>query len=101
MTAKEQLIREIEQAPEPLIEEVLNFVLFAKARRNQTIFNPDIKAESVVTQTAEASEPNNRPIWELFEEFTNDLPDEVIAQLPTDGAEQHDHYLYGVPKRQS
>ena len=27
------------------------------------------------------------------------LPPEVLAQLPTDGAAQHDHYLYGTPKR--
>lgn len=98
MTAKEQLMRELEQAPEPLILEVLNFLLFTKASRNHSISHPDVKAESGVTHTA-ATEQNNRPIWELFEEFTQDLSDEVIAQLPSDGAEQHDHYLYGVPKR--
>jgi antitoxin component of MazEF toxin-antitoxin module len=27
------------------------------------------------------------------------LPPEVQDQLPTDGAAQHDHYLYGTPKR--
>ena len=27
------------------------------------------------------------------------LPEEVVAQWPTDGASQHDHYLYGAPKR--
>jgi predicted DNA-binding antitoxin AbrB/MazE fold protein len=27
------------------------------------------------------------------------LPEEVIAQWPTDGASQHDHYIYGTPKR--
>jgi predicted DNA-binding antitoxin AbrB/MazE fold protein len=27
------------------------------------------------------------------------LPDEVVASWPTDGASQHDHYLYGAPKR--
>lgn len=29
----------------------------------------------------------------------NAIPDEVVAQWPTDGASQHDHYLYGRPKR--
>lgn len=28
-----------------------------------------------------------------------DVPDEVWEKLPTDGAEQHDHYIYGTPKR--
>ena len=27
------------------------------------------------------------------------LPPEVQDQFPTDGASQHDHYLYGTPKR--
>lgn len=27
------------------------------------------------------------------------LPPEVIDSWPTDGASQHDHYLYGTPKR--
>ena len=27
------------------------------------------------------------------------LPPEVLAQFPADGASQHDHYLYGTPKR--
>ena len=27
------------------------------------------------------------------------LPAEVLDQFPTDGAAQHNHYLYGTPKR--
>ena len=27
------------------------------------------------------------------------LPDEAFEGLPTDGASQHDHYIYGTPKR--
>ena len=33
MTLKEQLIREIEQTPDALLEEFLDFILFTKARR--------------------------------------------------------------------
>lgn len=40
-----------------------------------------------------------KPIWEMVEELLKDIPDEDIAQMPTDGAEQHDHYIYGTPKR--
>jgi len=32
MTAKEQLLQEIQHSPEPLIQEVLDFLLFAKSR---------------------------------------------------------------------
>jgi hypothetical protein len=28
-----------------------------------------------------------------------DVPPEIMAQMPTDGASQHDHYIYGWPKR--
>jgi antitoxin component of MazEF toxin-antitoxin module len=27
------------------------------------------------------------------------LPPEVLDKLPPDGASQHDHYIYGTPKR--
>ena len=27
------------------------------------------------------------------------LPPEVLDSLPVDGASQHDHYIYGTPKR--
>lgn len=35
MTAREQLIKEIAQAPDFLVEELLDFLLFAKTRRSQ------------------------------------------------------------------
>ncbi len=40
------------------------------------------------------------PIWKKIEGLMADVPDEVLAKLPTDGAENHDHYLYGWPKRE-
>jgi hypothetical protein len=39
------------------------------------------------------------PIWEAFIEASLDIPDEELDLLPTDGATQHDHYIYGTPKR--
>ena len=42
---------------------------------------------------------NVRPIWEIITELSAQIPLEEWAKLPTDGAEQHDHYLYGSPKR--
>ena len=57
-------------------------------------------------RAAKKSEPNGaptteqtRPIWEVFEDIMSDVPQEVIDKLPTDAAEQHDHYIYGLPKR--
>jgi Arc/MetJ-type ribon-helix-helix transcriptional regulator len=61
------------------------------------------QGESVVPQpdmaNAEASQ-QAKPIWERIQDLTADVPDEEWDKLPTDLAEQHDHYLYGTPKRQ-
>jgi methylase of polypeptide subunit release factors len=44
---------------------------------------------------------DNRPIWERIASLAERLPEEAIADLPKDGASQHDHYLYGAPKKTS
>jgi hypothetical protein len=41
-----------------------------------------------------------RPLWEKIDELIQQVPDEEFARLPEDGSEQHDHYIYGLPKRQ-
>jgi Arc/MetJ-type ribon-helix-helix transcriptional regulator len=43
--------------------------------------------------------PARKPIWERILERTATIPDEEWDKLPVDGAEQHDHYIYGTPKR--
>ncbi|MGB3295408.1 MAG: hypothetical protein WBB01_20690, partial [Phormidesmis sp.] len=40
----------------------------------------------------------NKSIWQIAADFSKDLPEEVLAQLPHDGAVEHDHYIYGTPK---
>lgn len=40
----------------------------------------------------------DQPIWEVAEDIIQDMTEEEINQLPIDGAEQHDHYIYGTPK---
>ena len=40
-----------------------------------------------------------KPIWEHFADAFKDVPEEELARLPIDGAAQHDHYIYGWPKR--
>lgn len=39
------------------------------------------------------------PIWQRFQEAARAIPEEELASLPPDGASEHDHYLYGLPKR--
>ena len=42
-----------------------------------------------------------KPIGEIIDELMSDVPDEVLDWLPVDGAVQHDHFIYGLPKRPS
>jgi putative addiction module CopG family antidote len=45
------------------------------------------------------SPPVRKPIWDAIQDIAATVPDEVWDAVPTDLAEQHDHYLYGTPKR--
>ena len=42
---------------------------------------------------------DQRPIWEIIADSMKDLPPEDLALLPRDRAQQIDHYICGVPKR--
>jgi hypothetical protein len=39
-----------------------------------------------------------KPIWEIAEDLIEDMSEAEKAQLPHDGAVEHDHYIYGTPK---
>ncbi len=38
-------------------------------------------------------------IWDKIEAIMRDVPDEVLASIPTDGSINVDHYLYGASVR--
>ena len=44
-------------------------------------------------------EQTRQPISARIRELWVDMPAEVRAKLPTDGASQIDHYVHGLPKR--
>jgi hypothetical protein len=52
-------------------------------------------------QSRIGARPNTseRPVWELVSQGMRAVPEEVFERLPQDGASEHDHYLYGSPKR--
>ncbi len=52
--------------------------------------------QSAASQAAPAV---HKPIWEVADELRKSIPPEEWAKLPVDGATQHDHYIYGTPKR--
>lgn len=45
------------------------------------------------------NEPCPPTIWEKIRAFAQNVPHEEWQKVPPDGAEQHDHYLYGTLKR--
>jgi hypothetical protein len=53
------------------------------------------QAEALAAPAAQ----RRKRIWEVAEEIRRSIPAEEWDKLPVDGAEQHDHYIYGVPKR--
>ena len=55
-----------------------------------------LKEHEKVRVTVEAGQPS---LAQRIVALAHDLPPEVVDAWPTDGASQHDHYLYGAPKR--
>jgi hypothetical protein len=47
----------------------------------------------------EAGGREERPIGLVIQERMKRVPAEILASMPKDGASQHDHYIYGLPKR--
>ena len=43
----------------------------------------------------------DKPVWQMVLEIMQDVPEEEIDKLPTDGSVEHDHYIYGTPKKNS
>lgn len=48
MNKKEMIAKEIEHVPEPILEEVLDFVRFLKSKRAQDKLEPTLLSESVL-----------------------------------------------------
>jgi predicted DNA-binding antitoxin AbrB/MazE fold protein len=44
-------------------------------------------------------EPRQPSLVERIAARARELPKETLDRLPADGAAQHDHYIYGTPKR--
>jgi hypothetical protein len=61
--------------------------------------------EAWIEKLAEPTAPTppvERPLQSIANfivESMKDVPPEIMATMPTDGASQHDHYIYGWPKR--
>ena len=58
----------------------------------------DAREQAPPSSSIEEEKPSSLPIWEEFERAGLSLPEKVLAALPADGASEHDHYIYGIPK---
>jgi predicted DNA-binding antitoxin AbrB/MazE fold protein len=57
---------------------------------------------SLLVETPDEGPPDasaEKPIWAYAAQLIREIPEDALNALPTDGASQHDHYLYGAPKR--
>jgi hypothetical protein len=88
MTVREQLSKELEQVPDSLVEEILDFCLFVKQRQQDKSNN-----QPTETKTNGILDLLNR-----VKEIQAQVPTEEWDKLPHDGSINHDHYLYGSPK---
>ena len=69
-----------------VIEEVFDFLLLAKIKYHRQKSNEELdKKQSLGT---------------FAEQLVADIPEDVLNNLPADSAQQHDHYIYGTPKRE-
>ena len=92
------LSQETGKSPTTLIEEALE-VLREQLRSGRGNGEANGSRTKEVQEPTGQPETSDKPIWETFIEASLEIPDEELDRLPTDGATQHDHYIYGTPKR--
>jgi len=73
---RQDIIQQVKMLPDAQLRDVLQFV----KSRNDTARSP-------------------RSIEEKIEERLADVPQEALDELPADGSENVDHYVYGGPKK--
>jgi hypothetical protein len=54
--------------------------------------------QKLTEQSPSVANPR-RHISEIIRENMSRVPTEIMATMPKDGASEHDHYIYGLPKR--
>ncbi len=61
----------------------------------------DEEREQVLRYVEEVLSKRNRKqtLGEKIKKITVDVPEEVWERIPSDGSQQHDHYIYGTPKK--
>ena len=87
---REKLIQELDQTPDFVVQEVLDFLLFIKVRLKHKIRQEQ--------PTDLQLSPNLPSFLQFAEEISAQIPLEEWEKLPKDLSKNLDHYLYGAPK---
>ena len=73
------------------------------ARAQERGVSLDAYLQEIVAREAGAAirsvSQTRRHISDVIRERMSKVPPEIMATMPEDGASQHDHYIYGFPKR--
>ena len=73
---KEEVIRHVKTLPDDRLREVLRFV--------ESLHTSDLPSQSIEERIATIVSEESEEVWE---------------DVPSDGAQHHDHYIYGRPKQ--
>ncbi len=93
LSAKEQLYQHIDELPNELAQEVLDFLLFVKTRRDRPGNNGISRTN---TSTVEIDRDGEvRPVWEIVAEIGSRIPEEEWKKVPTDLARNFKKYQNG------
>ena len=60
---------------------------------------PPDKQQEIFHQIEILEQKTEPTIWQKIRARSKKIPNEVWEEMPRDGSEQHDRYLYGVPKK--
>ncbi|MEL6493312.1 MAG: hypothetical protein AAFQ95_25445 [Cyanobacteria bacterium J06621_3] len=90
----EQLATLIRQAEALPVTEQLALI----AHLAQKLKSASVSAGPKTENTGDTPAHTEKTLLQLADDFATDLSDETLAQLPRDGAVEHDHYIYGTPK---
>jgi hypothetical protein len=85
-----EILQQVETLP---TDEQLQLIAHLVHKLRQTT-----STNSDLPQPVDGFSKTGKSIWQLAGDFVKDLPETELAKLPIDGAEQHDHYIYGTPK---
>lgn len=97
-----QQLSEIIQQAEDLSEcEQLKLIAHLASRMESNKSSPNVQALDNDLPEKTGASSSTQSILQLVRNFAAGLSAEELAQLPRDGALEHDHYIYGTPKQYS